>query len=312
MLDKRPYFIIILCILIIVTLVYSNKRKDIAMVGLIANSEEDTVIIGSKPNTEGKILGEMLTLLVEEYTDLEVQQKLGIGPEFLAVHPALMNKEIDMYPEFTGDAWYNILDQKMQIANADVLYDRVKQKYLEELNIEWLDRYGYNSSFGLAMKRSKAEELGILSYSDLALKGNDLVFGAEFDFYDIKEGYPGLAEMYDFKFKDTVSMDFEDKYDALISDEVDVIPVFTTDGLIEEYDLLVLNDDRGYFPIAEPATVIRVDVLEEYPELKEVLNRLGGIMSAEDITQLNYLVDNENMDTKDVAKIYLQSKGLIK
>ncbi|WP_157950006.1 glycine betaine ABC transporter substrate-binding protein [Vallitalea okinawensis] len=309
--DKRPFYLVFLCLLIIATLFCANKRKGMVIVGSISNSVEDTVIVGSKPNTEGQLLGEMLTLLIEEYTDLNVEQKLAIGPEFLAVHPALVNKEIDMYPEFTGDAWYNILDQKIQIANADVLYDRVKAKYLEELNIEWLDRYGYNSSFGLAMKRSKAEELGILSYSDLALKGRDLVFGAEFDFYDIKEGYPGLAEMYDFDFKKTVSLDFEDKYDAIISDEVDVIPVFTTDGFIEEYDLLVLDDDRSYFPIAEPATVIRVDVLEKHPELKDALNRLGGVMTAEDITELNYLVDIENMDKKEVAKMYLQSKGLV-
>lgn len=134
---------------------------------------------------------------------------------------------------------------------------------------------------------------------------------ARYDFYEREDGYPGLVTAYGFKFKETKELDIGLKYKAIGEGQVNVINNFSTDGLLAEYDLKVLKDDKGFFPAYEAATVIRQETLDKYPELEAILNQLAGQISDEEMQQMNYFVEKENRDAGDVAAEFLKAKGLL-
>lgn len=285
----------------------------IAMIISFLGCESKTkkVVIASKPMTEQYILAEMLTQLIEENTDIEVEQKLGIGGGTSNIQPAMENGEIDIYPEYTGTGWLFVLKKDL-INDPNELYEAVKEEYKDKYNIKWLGLYGFNNTFTLTIKKEKADELNIKNYSDLALKSKNLKFGAEYDFYEREDGYKGLEKIYGFKFKDKVELDIGLKYDAISSDNVDVINAFSTDAMLKKYNLKVLEDNENFFPSYYATTLVREETLEEYPELEEVLNKLEGMISNEDMIQMNYEVEQEKKDPKEVATKFLINKGLRK
>lgn len=272
--------------------------------------EEKKVVIASKPMTEQFILVEMLTALIEANSDIVVEQKMGIGGGTANIHPGIINGEIDIYPEYSGTGWLFVLKEDL-INNPDELFAEVKEKYNSEYNIKWMEPYGFNNTFALAMDKNLAEEMNIKTYSDLSSKSNELIFGAEYDFYEREDGLPGLKEVYGFNFKNEVEMDIGLKYDAIKSKKVNVINAFSTDGLLLEYNLKVLEDDKFFFPSYQGATLVRNETLEKYPELEGILQKLEGAVSDEEMIFLNYQVDKENKDPKEVALNFLKEKGLI-
>lgn len=275
-----------------------------------SSTDTKTVVVASKPHAEQYVLAEMLTLMIENHTDIQVAQKLGIGGGTSNIQPAVLAGEIDIYPEYTGTGWLFVLKNE-NIQDSNELYLATKDEYLEKFNVQWLGLYGFNNTYALAMKRELAEELNITTYSELAEKSNELVFGAEYDFYERDDGFEGLDTTYNFTFREKRELDIGLKYEALAQNQIQVINAFSTDGLIQAYDLKVLIDDLNYFPSYYAATIIRQETLDKYPELEGVLSKLDGQISNEEMTYLNYLVENENEDPKEVAKNFLQEKGLL-
>ncbi|WP_313568747.1 glycine betaine ABC transporter substrate-binding protein [Acetoanaerobium noterae] len=275
-----------------------------------SSQEPKTVVIASKPHSEQYILAEMLSLLIENHTDIKVEKKLGIGGGTSNIHPAMLSGDFDIYPEYTGTGLLFVLKEDL-ITNPDELYKRVQDRYLEEYNIKWLGLYGFNNTYALAVKESTAQTYNLETYDDLALASKDLVFGAEYDFFERDDGYEALKDAYGFEFKDTKEMDIGLKYEAIGSDEVDVINAFSTDGLIKQYNLKVLEDNKNFFPAYQAATLIRKETLDKYPEIEEVLEKLTGQISDDEMIQMNYQVEKENMDPRDVAEQFLKAKGLI-
>jgi glycine betaine/choline ABC-type transport system substrate-binding protein len=294
--------------------------KRLSLLGLIlvlllaglagCQTEEKKVIIASKPHSEQYILAEMLTQLIETHTDITVEQKLGIGGGTANIQPAMLAGEIDIYPEYSGTGWLFILKQEL-INDPDELYAAVTEQYKSEFDIVWLDRYGFNNTYALAVAGSIAEEFQLETYSDLVDKSPMLTFGAEYDFYEREDGYPGLEAVYGFDFMEKKELDIGLKYEAIGSGEIDVVNAFSTDGLLKEYDLKVLKDDQNFFPSYQAATLIRQETLDQYPELKDVLNKLAGQISDDEMIEMNYQVEKENLDPKDVARKFLEDKGLI-
>ena len=275
-----------------------------------SSQEPKTVVVASKPHSEQYILAEMLSLLIENHTDIKVEKKLGIGGGTSNIHPAMLSGDFDIYPEYTGTGLLFVLKEDL-ITDPDELYKRVQDRYLEEYNIKWLGLYGFNNTYALAVKESTAQTYNLETYDDLALASKDLVFGAEYDFFERDDGYEALKDVYGFEFKDTKEMDIGLKYEAIGSDEVDVINAFSTDGLIKQYNLKVLEDNKNFFPAYQAATLIRKETLDKYPELEEVLEKLTGQISDDEMIQMNYQVEKENMDPRDVAEQFLKAKGLI-
>ena len=219
--------------------------------------------------------------------------------------------EIDIYPEYTGTGWLFVLKKDL-INDPNKLYEEVKKEYSMKYGIKWLGLYGFNDTYTLAIKKATADKFNINTYSDLAAKSNSLTFGAEPDFYEREDGYKGLEKTYGLNFKEKKQIDIGLKYEAINSGKVDVINAFSTDALLKKYDLKVLKDDKNFFPSYFASTLVREETFKKYPELEGVLNKLEGKISNEEMIKMNYKVENEKQDPKDVAKEFLKSKGLLK
>ena len=274
------------------------------------NSKKDkTINIATKPMTEGYILGQMLTELIEQDTDLKVNITNGVGGGTSNIHPAIVKGEFDLYPEYTGTSWEAVL--KKEASYDESKFDELQKEYKEKYNLEYVNLYGFNNTYGLAVNKDIAEKYNLKTYSDLAKVSNNLIFGAEYDFFEREDGYKELQKVYNMNFKKQIDMDIGLKYQAMKDKKIDVMVIFTTDGQLAISDVVVLEDDKKMYPSYRAGTVIRSEILSEYPELKPVLEKLNNILDDKTMADLNYQVESEGKKPEDVAREYLQEKGLL-
>ncbi len=296
----------LLCIFM--TLIISS----VMMVGCSKkNNNSGTIKIATKPMSEQFILAEMLKLLIEDSTDLKVEITKGVGGGTSNIHPALLKGDFDLYPEYTGTGWLYVL-KETNIPDEDTLYKELSKKYNDEYDLKWSGLYGFNNTYGLAIRKDIAEKYNIKTYSDLAKYSSELVFGAEYDFFEREDGYKKLCDAYNFKFKSTKDLDIGLKYQSINSKEIDVMNIFTTDGQLSVSDIVVLKDDKNFYENYYCGTVVRNDVLEKYPELEKALMKMENIITSDEMAHLNYRLEG-NKEAEDViAKEFLQEKGLLK
>ena len=274
------------------------------------NSKKDKAInIATKPMTEGYILGQMLTELIEQDTDLKVNITNGVGGGTSNIHPAIVKGEFDLYPEYTGTSWEAVL--KKEGSYDESKFDELQKEYKEKYNLEYVNLYGFNNTYGLAVNRDIAEKYNLKTYSDLAAVSNNLIFGAEYDFFEREDGYKELQKVYNVDFKKKIDMDIGLKYQAMKDKKIDVMVIFTTDGQLAISDVVVLEDDKKMYPSYRAGTVVRSEILSKYPELKAVLEKLNNILDDKTMADLNYQVESEGKKPEDVAREYLQEKGLL-
>lgn len=274
------------------------------------NSKKDkTINIATKPMTEGYILGQMLTELIEQDTDLKVNMTNGVGGGTSNIHPAIVKGEFDLYPEYTGTSWEAVL--KKEGSYDESKFDELQKEYKEKYNLEYVNLYGFNNTYGLAVNKDIAEKYNLKTYSDLAEVSNNLIFGAEYDFFEREDGYKELQKVYNMNFKKQIDMDIGLKYQAMKDKKIDVMVIFTTDGQLAISDVVVLEDDKKMYPSYRAGTVVRSEILSEYPELKPVLEKLNNILDDKTMADLNYQVESEGKKPEDVAREYLQEKGLL-
>ena len=274
------------------------------------NSKKDkTINIATKPMTEGYILGQMLTELIEQDTDLKVNITNGVGGGTSNIHPAIVKGEFDLYPEYTGTSWEAVL--KKEASYDESKFDELQKEYKEKYNLEYVNLYGFNNTYGLAVNKDIAEKYNLKTYSDLAKVSNNLIFGAEYDFFEREDGYKELQKVYNIDFKKQIDMDIGLKYQAMKDKKIDVMVIFTTDGQLAISDVVVLEDDKKMYPSYRAGTVVRSEILSEYPELKPVLEKLNNILDDKTMADLNYQVESKGKKPEDVAREYLQEKGLL-
>ena len=274
------------------------------------NSKKDkTINIATKPMTEGYILGQMLTELIEQDTDLKVNITNGVGGGTSNIHPAIVKGEFDLYPEYTGTSWEAVL--KKEGSYDESKFDELQKEYKEKYNLEYVNLYGFNNTYGLAVNKDIAEKYNLKTYSDLAKVSNNLIFGAEYDFFEREDGYKELQKVYNVNFKKQIDMDIGLKYQAMKDKKIDVMVIFTTDGQLAISDVVVLEDDKKMYPSYRAGTVVRSEILSKYPELKPVLEKLNNILDDKTMADLNYQVESEGKKPEDVAREYLQEKGLL-
>lgn len=268
------------------------------------------VHIATKPMTEQFILGEMLGLLIEENTTLEPVITKGIGGGTSNIHPALMKGEFDLYPEYTGTAWQVVLKNDTFLP-AGAMFDKLERIYRDSLKLEWVGLYGFNNTYGLGVSKETAEKYGLKTISDLSKYPDQFTFGAEYDFFEINKGYRDLCDAYQLKFKKNMDMDIGLKYEAMKAGKIDVLNVFTTDGQLADAGLVILEDDKKFFPSYFCGTVVRSETLHDYPELKSVLLKMDGQLNDSIMASLNYQVDKLGKTEREVAVDFLKSKGLL-
>ena len=272
--------------------------------------KQDTMHIATKPMTEQYVLGEMLELLIEQDTDLNVELTQGVGGGTSNIQPAMESGEFDIYPEYTGTGWNMVL--KKEGLYTEDLFETMQEEYKNSLNMQWVGMYGFNNTYGLVVRREIAEKYNIRTYSDLKSVSNQLIFGAEYDFFEREDGYDALCDTYGFTFKRTMDMDIGLKYQAINQGKIDVMVIFTTDGQLSVSDVIVLKDDENFYPSYLCGNVIRSEILDKHPELMELFNKLTDVISDEDMAKMNYVVESEGKGTREVAEAFLQNAGLLK
>jgi len=279
-------------------------------IALTGCSGGDKIVIGSKDFSENILLGEIFSQLIEAKTDIKVERKLNLGGTFVCFE-AIKNGQIDIYPEYTGTGLTAQLKMDV-IGEPDEAYRVVAEEFNKQFDIKWLSPLGFNNTYTLAVNDKVYQQYGVETFSDLAKISENLVFGAEHEFFDRQDGYEGLVEKYSLKFKgEPKKMNVSLKYQAIGNGDMDVTDAFATDGAIKQYNLKVLTDDLGFFPPYYAAPIIRNATLERYPELEDILNALANVIDDAAMTDLNYKVDVEGKDVAKVAKEFLNEKVLL-
>ncbi|MGW8186501.1 MAG: ABC transporter substrate-binding protein [Desulfobacterales bacterium] len=283
--------------------------------GATVTAAEKKLVVGSKNFTEQQILGQIMIQLLQA-KGFTCEDKTGLGGTLVA-RKALENGQIDIYMEYTGTALVTMLKEKKIITDPKECYAFVKKADLERNGLVWLPYMPFNNTYCLMMRKDDAAAKGIKTLSDLSayVKANPdaIRFGTGPEFYARPDGYKPLQKKYDFKFpKDKIiKMDDGLLYKAVKDGQVDVGMGFATDGRIKGFDLVALEDDLNYFPVYNPAPVVRQETAKEYPELESIFSALAEKLDTKTMTDLNYAVDGEHKSVADVAHEWLKSVGLI-
>ncbi|HYF61952.1 MAG TPA: glycine betaine ABC transporter substrate-binding protein [Herpetosiphonaceae bacterium] len=266
--------------------------------------------IGSKPFAEQTILAEMYALLLED-AGYPVERKLGMG-NGPVLHQALLDDQLDLYPEYTGTALQQILSLPSATDPAQV-YASVDTIYKERFNLIWLEPAPMNNTFALAMTQELADRHGVSSISQLAAAAGGLTMIGPTDFDTRPDGLPGLEALYgSFNLQRYISVDSTIRYKGMIDGQADLVVAYATDGEINAYNLRVLEDDKGFFPPYNLAPVVRGQVLETSPDIADILNRLAPRLTNEAMQRLNYEASRKDRPPAEVAREFLAAEGLIK
>jgi osmoprotectant transport system permease protein len=275
------------------------------VVTLSSCSNVDRIVVGSKNFTEQVILGELLAQQIERKTNLQVDRKLNLGGTLIC-HQSLVAGQIDMYVEYTGTGLTTILKEPPSNDPAGV-YENVKRAYKMRFGTEWTEPLGFNNTFAIIVRKSDAQRLNLKSISDAAPQTAHWVAGFGYEFIEREDGYPGLVKAYDLRFPNPPRvMDLGLTYRAVAERQVDFIAGNSTDGLIDALGLTVLEDDKRYFPPYDAVPLIRDATVMKHPEVREALRELGGRISAGHMRRMNYAVDGQHKDVKEVVREFLQ------
>jgi osmoprotectant transport system substrate-binding protein len=283
-----------------------------ALPGLAADKK---ITIGGKNFTEQYLLPEMAKALLEK-NGFEVELKTGL-PTNMA-RKAVLTGEVDFYYEYTGTAYTVFFKQDDPEIMSDpmAVYEWVKKKDAGE-DLVWLTPVQMNNTYTLMMKKAQAEKLGISSISDLAAyvdkNPEDLIVGVGTEFWNRPDGYKKLAKVYELNvpFGNIKKMSLGLAYQALKDGQVDVGMGFATDGRIVAFGFVNIEDNKNYFPVYNPAPVVREKVLKKYPEIEKILKPLAENLSTSEMQNMNKAVDVEHKPESDVARFWLKEKGLL-
>jgi glycine betaine/choline ABC-type transport system substrate-binding protein len=293
---RRPYLLLLVLLILVAAALAGCGEKG------------PDIKVGGKQFSEQFIMAEMFKILIEDQTDLTVEVTTGLTPK--VIDDAIKNTEdVDLYLEYTGTGLINL---GMELSSdATEVYDTVAGIYEEQFKIKWMQPYGFNNTYAMVVTRETAERLNLKTITDLAAVADQLVLGCTHTFTERGDGYPGLKEHYDFEFKDVKGMDAAIMYQAAVSGDVDVISAFATDGRISAFDLVILEDDKKFFPPYEATAIVKMSLLEAHPELEAVLNLLAGRISDEKMALMNAAVDLDKKEPAEVAREFLVQEGLI-
>jgi glycine betaine/choline ABC-type transport system substrate-binding protein len=281
----------------------------VVLLALPACRSHPHIVVGCKNFSEQIVLGELIAQQIENKTHLPVERRFYLGGTYIA-HQGILAGRIDIYPEYTGTALTAILKEQPS-SDRKAVYDRVKSEYERRFHLTLGPPLGFNDTFAIEIRGEDARRLHLQTLSQAANYTPQWRPGFGYEFMERRDGYKGLVATYGLRFAAPPRiMDLGLLTRALKDHQVDLIAGNMTDGLIPALDLFVLEDDKHYFPPYEAVAVVREQTLEEYPEIRGALAELGGKISDAEMRQLNYAVDGQKKDVKQVVADFVRSKGL--
>ncbi len=271
--------------------------------------ERHDIVIGSKNFSEQALLAEILAQHLENKLHQPVIRRFYLAGSYIC-QQALLAGRIDAYVEYTGTALTAILHDPIE-SDPSAVFQRVKSEYRQRFSLEVMPSLGFNNTFAIVVRGEDARRLNLTTIDDAARYTPQWRAGFGYEFMERPDGYAGLAKVYGFKFNAPPRiLDLGLLYRALLSNQVDIVAGNSTDGLIAAHDLLILEDDKHYFPPYEAVPIVRPDVLNRFPGMNAAIQELSGKISDTEMRRMNYEVDGEHRDIAEVAREFLQSKRL--
>jgi osmoprotectant transport system substrate-binding protein len=269
----------------------------------------DTIVVGSKNFPEQALLGEILAQHVEARTRLHVERRFYLAGSYIC-QQAMLAGRIDTYVEYTGTALTAILHDPVE-SDPSAVFERVRSEYKQRFGFDVLASLGFNNTFALVIRGEDARRLHLKTISEAVPYTPQWRAGFGYEFMERPDGYPGLARVYGLRFAGRPKiLDLGLLYRALLDEQVDLVAGNSTDGLIAARDLVILEDDKHYFPPYEAVPIVRDDTLARYPEVRTAIAELAGTISDAEMRRMNYAVAGEGRDIEDVAREFLRSTGL--
>jgi len=272
-------------------------------------SERNTIVVGSKNFSEQALLGEILAQHIEARTHLPVTRRFYLAGSYIC-QQALLAGRIDTYVEYTGTALTAILHDPIE-KDTSVVFGRVKSEYQRRFGLDVLPSLGFNNTFAIVIRGEDARRLNLKTISDAAAQAPQWRAGFGYEFMERPDGYEGLARIYGLHFAEPPRiLDLGLLYRALLDKQVDFVAGNSTDGLLSARDLVILTDDKHYFPPYEAVPIIRSETETLHPEVRAAITALAGKISDEEMRKMNFEVDGQHRDAADVAREFLHAKGL--
>ena len=275
---------------------------------LFAVSALAQIKVGSKNFTEQFVIAEIYAQALEA-AGLKVERKLNLGGTLIA-HKALEEKQIDLYPEYTGTMLLVVIKAE-PMTDQKAVYDKVKSEYARN-GFVVLNEAPLNNTYNMVVRPETAAQYKLETLSDLARVSKELKLGAGPEFRDRKDGLPGLKAKYGIEFKEDLQMAIGLRYQALANKQIDIVNGYATDGMISALKLKRLKDDKNLWPPYYLVPVVRKDTLDANPKIAEVLNRVNAMLDETSMAEMNYKVDNNKEEPKNVARAFLRAKGVVR
>ena len=271
--------------------------------------EHNTIVVGSKNFSEQALLGEILAQHIEARTHLPVTRRFYLAGSYIC-QQALLAGRIDTYVEYTGTALTAILHDPIE-KDPSAVFGRVKSEYQQRFGLDVLPSLGFNNTFAIVIRGEDARRLNLKTMSDATSHAPQWRAGFGYEFMERPDGYEGLARIYGLRFAEPPRiLDLGLLYRALLEKQVDLVAGNSTDGLLSARDLVILADDKHYFPPYEAVPIIRSETEARHPEVGAAIAELGGKISDEEMRKMNFAVDGQHRDAADVAREFLHAKGL--
>ncbi|WP_163527681.1 osmoprotectant ABC transporter substrate-binding protein [Halobacillus ihumii] len=272
----------------------------------LSGPAEKTVTIGTLGTAESAIMGNMVRLMIQHYTDLQTEMITNLGSSTVQ-HEAMMSGEVDITAtRYTGTDLVGALGME-PITDPDKAMKVVKREFQEQFNQTWFDSYGFANSYAFTVKSELAEKENLETVSDLESIAADLSLGVDSAWIRRPAvGYDSFIKEYGFEFGRVFPMSIGLVYKAVESGEMDVVLAYTTDGRLEAFDLVTLKDNKHLFPPYDASPVARDEVLEKHPELRDVLQKLAGTIDTEQMRKMNHKANVKMKEPKLVAKEFLE------
>jgi osmoprotectant transport system substrate-binding protein len=256
------------------------------------------------------MLGEMMAQMIERRAHLKVERRFYLAGTYIC-QQAILAGRIDVYPEYTGTALTAILKEDSR-GGKQAVYQQVKQEYGRRFGLEVGSAFGFNDTFAMEIRGEEARRLNIKTLSQAAAFAPQWRAGFGYEFMERPDGYRGLASVYGLHFAEPPRiMDLGLLARALKDHQIDLAAGNTTDGQIRALGLFVLEDDRHYFPPYEAVPIMRRQIVQQHPEVEQALGELTGKISDDEMQRLNFAVEGEHRDAAEVAREFLQGKGLL-
>jgi osmoprotectant transport system substrate-binding protein len=269
----------------------------------------DTIVVGSKNFSEQALLGEIVSQHLEARTHLHVERRFYLAGTYIC-QQALLAGRIDMYVEYTGTALTAILHDPVE-KDPSTVFARVQQEYKQRFDLDVMPSLGFDNTFAIVIRGEDARRLHLKTLTEAAQYTPGWRAGFGYEFMERPDGFPGLVQAYGLQFNvPPRTLDLGLLYRALLDKQVDIVAGNSTDGLLAARDLIMLEDDKHYFPPYEAVPIAREDTLAQHPEVRAAIAELTGKISNAEMQKMNYAVDGEHRDSADVAREFLHSKNL--